>query len=103
MKRYSIEEIGFSSFMKLAILIGFDAGLVFAVLAFIGSIFGGDVSVMVGSNVYSGVAAGLLGFIVSPLSCALLVTVLGLLAFLPFKYSLKIKKKIGLNLRIKGE
>lgn len=103
MKKYAVEKISFSSFMKIIALAGLSLGVLFGVLGFLGSLLGANVTATIGEVALTGIEAGVVSLIIGPLACTFIFGMFGLIAYIPFAVILKIKGKIELLLRIRGE
>lgn len=102
MNKIIIKNIKFTSFMKLFFVFSMCLGILIGILGFIAGIFNGPVYVNIGANVYTGFVGGLLGLIVFPLLSVIFGTILGLLTFYPFKFFLKMKKRLPLYIEVEN-
>lgn len=93
-----MKEISFGSYLKLLIVISLSSGLIFGFILFILSIFSSNVYTNLGSIQLHGIVAGIINIFLSPLLFAFFALLIGLLSFLPFKFTLKLMKGIKINL-----
>ena len=98
MEELRVKEISFESYLKLLILIFLLVGLILGILFFIMSIFGGNVNVTLWTIQLRGVIAGIVSIPLLQLMFSLVGLIIGILSFLPFKYVLKFKNGITINL-----
>lgn len=103
MDKKHLTSIGFGSFIKLFTLAFMCLGLVLGIILFIGSLFGGTTTAYIGTITFEGTTAGLVGLAIGPTIGGFIGLLYGLLAFLPFKLFLKIKKGIMIKVQFKGE
>ncbi|GAA0335344.1 hypothetical protein GCM10008967_27730 [Bacillus carboniphilus] len=93
-----VKGFGFSSYIKLMLLISVSSGLIFGIILFTLSLFGFNVYVNFGSTHIRGVSAGIISIFLSPMMFTFLGIIFSLFSFLPFKYALKFTKGIKINL-----
>ena len=98
-KEKKIAQIEFKSFIKLFASILFSLGIAAGVLALMIGLLGGHVYVNIGSIHLTGLPAGLVGIFLFPIICYIVGLFWGLIAFIPFKFFLKLTG----GLKIKGE
>ena len=101
MEEKNLVQIKFGSFIKLCSSIFLSLGIVIGILAFVISLFGGNVIATLGTIQLTGITAGLVNIILSPIIFSLVGLFFGLFAFLPFNFFLKLIK--GLKIRVKFE
>lgn len=89
--------------MKVFMMSGLGFGIILGVLSFLGAFLGSDVSVTFFDTVLTGPIAGVAALLVGPLTSVILFSLLGLISYVPFFIILRIKGKIDLMLRIRGE
>ncbi len=99
MKEINLVQITFGSFIKLFCVFFLSIGVFMGILAFMISLFGGDVVANVGATQLTGIKAGVTNLFLFPIIFTVAGFVFNLCSFLPFKYFLKIIK--GLKLKMK--
>ena len=97
MEKLTINKIGFGSHAKYFFLNGFCCGLAAGVLMLIASLFGAPIWANLASTQYTGLTAGVIALLISPISFGLFLTWFGVLSYLPFKLLLKAR---GIKLRV---
>ena len=101
MEEKNLLQIKFGSFIKLFSSIFLSLGTAVGILAFVISLFGGNVTANLGSTQLTGIPAGLLNLIIFPIIFYLIGVIWGLLAFLPFNFFLKLIKGLKLKVNMK--
>ncbi|WP_099192093.1 hypothetical protein [Tepidibacter mesophilus] len=81
-----IKKINFGSFIKLCALISFSWGIVFGLLLFISSIFGGNVYCNFGSIHITGITAGIINMFLFPMIITIGGIFFSVIIYLPFKF-----------------
>lgn len=99
MEEKNLIQIKFGSFLKIYTTASFSLGVIFGALAFVLSLFGGEVTATLGSAQMTGITAGLVNIFLFPVIAALGGVVFALLAFWPFVLFLKIVK--GMKIKVK--
>lgn len=99
MNTVNLVHMKFTSYIKLMIAIAASTGIVFGLILFILSLFGAPVTAELGTTVYTGVTAGIMSVLISPIVFLFLGLIWGIISFLPFKLALKVFK--GMTIEVK--
>ncbi|SEQ12390.1 hypothetical protein [Piscibacillus halophilus] len=99
MDTLQIQGIKFTSYIKLLLIISISTGTLLGLVMFIMSLFGGPVTAELGTKVFSGVTAGILGIFMMPIMFLFFGIVIGLVSYIPFKVALKLMNGLTINLK----
>ena len=94
MKEITIRKLCFGSHVKLFFLSGIGFGMILGIPFLLIGLFGGPVNANIGDYKFTGIAAGIVGLLLSPILCGCGFAWFSVCMYPPFLLVLKIMKGI---------